>query len=127
MADVIIIEDPAWKSHVRDALGRFIDKRLVQAIAIDMRHDCPVDTGDLLSTIRVEGNRIFVGDNIIAPYWADVEYGTKPHMIYPVNAKALRWEGPSGPVFAKKVKHPGTKAQPFIRPNFYRYRTAIPI
>lgn len=126
MADAIIIEDPAWKSHARDATGRFINRELIETIAADMRRDCAVDTGDLLESIRTEGNQIWVGD--IAKgvtYWADVEYGTKPHMIFPVNKTYLSWVGPQGRVFAKKVHHPGTKAQPFIRPNFYRYRTAV--
>ncbi len=120
-----IVEDPLWHEHAREATGRFIDSRLVETIAADMRRDCPIKSGRLLSTIRVKGNQIWVGSASVAPYWADVEYGTKPHMILPRNGKFLRWEGPDGPIFARKVHHPGTKAQPYIRPNFYKYRTAV--
>lgn len=126
MADAIIIEDPAWKSHARDALGHFINRELIETIAADMRRDVPVDTGDLLESIRTEGNQIWVGDFAKGvTYWADVEFGTKPHMIFPVNAKVLHWTDAQGEHFAKSVRHPGTKAQPYIRPNFYRYRTAV--
>lgn len=36
-----------------------------------------------------------------------LENGTPPHVITPVNAKALYWSGAAHPV--KKVNHPGTK------------------
>lgn len=34
--------------------------------------------------------------------------GTKPHVIYPKNSKALRFFGSNGEQFAKRVFHPGT-------------------
>lgn len=40
--------------------------------------------------------------------------GTKPHMIYPVKAKALRFKIGSTVVYAKSVNHPGTKPNPFL-------------
>lgn len=63
-----------------------------------------------------------------AAYAAYVEFGTRPHVIRPKRAKALRF-APKGQtrlsgapkagaqvIFAKKVDHPGTKAQPFLLP-----------
>jgi hypothetical protein len=68
------------------------------------------------------------------PYAAAVEFGTKRHVIVPKRASVLAWpasEGgrrlsgrartkggkPVGPtVFAMKVNHPGTKAQPYLIP-----------
>jgi len=41
-----------------------------------------------------------------------VEYGTAPHIIAPVNKKALYWKGASNPY--RLVHHPGTKANPFF-------------
>jgi hypothetical protein len=119
-----IVEDPMWHQHARDATGRFLTERLVRTIADDMRRDCPVKSGRLLASINQRGNEIRVG-GVTAPYWADVEYNTKPHMIYPVNAKALRWESGGQVHFAKKVHHPGTTGKAFIRRNFYKYRTAV--
>jgi hypothetical protein len=72
-----------------------------------------------------------------ADYAAHVEYGTKPHEIKPRRKKALRFPGGgvsttlSGRVrtgevrrlgsgayiFSKGVKHPGTKAQPYMLPG----------
>lgn len=45
-----------------------------------------------------------------------IEKGSKPHVIRAKNKKALYWEGASHPV--KQVKHPGTKAKPFLIPAF---------
>lgn len=49
-------------------------------------------------------------------YGPYVEYGTRPHSIDPVNASVLAFQGPDGPVFARHVDHPGTKAHPFMEP-----------
>lgn len=47
---------------------------------------------------------------------AFLEFGTKPHIIEPKNAKSLRWKSGSGDqfAFAKKVHHPGIEARKFI-------------
>jgi hypothetical protein len=62
------------------------------------------------------------------PYAAAVEFGTRPHIIRPKNAKVLAWGGPrrlSGRLrkgakatnFAMIVHHPGTRAQPYLLPG----------
>jgi hypothetical protein len=83
----------------------------------------PTKTGLLKTSIRAgtleDGAYASAGggnglkDIRYAPY---VEYGTGPHDIYPVNAKALSWKGAGGQVFASHVHHPGTKAKPFFTP-----------
>ena len=45
-----------------------------------------------------------------------VEDGSKSHIIRAKNKKALYWQGASHPV--KQVKHPGTKAKPYLIPAF---------
>ena len=65
-----------------------------------------------------------------ANYAAAVEYGTRPHVIKPRKAKALRSPAAGSATtlggrlkaggsyaFAKVVHHPGTKAQPFMLPG----------
>jgi phage gpG-like protein len=65
-----------------------------------------------------------------ANYAAFVELGTRAHDIVPRNAKMLSWttgkrlsgRARSGKaagqrIFAKRVRHPGTKAQPFLLPG----------
>ena len=47
-----------------------------------------------------------------AEYALDVNYGTRPHFIYPTNKKMLYWEGADHPV--PFVVHPGTSPTLFI-------------
>lgn len=59
-----------------------------------------------------------------------IERGTRPHDIRPRHAKALRFatgsgvrlsgrppKGATGIVFTKHVRHPGTRADPFLQPT----------
>lgn len=50
-----------------------------------------------------------------APYARYVEEGTAPHRIEPRQALALHWQDRGRNVFAARVNHPGTKANPFVR------------
>ncbi len=75
----------------------------------------PVDTGRLRNSIKVivyeEGLIIFMVD-----YGKFVEFGTPPHIIKPKDKEALKFKVKGGkPIFAKVVKHPGTRPNPFIR------------
>lgn len=51
----------------------------------------------------------------LAPYAGFVEKGTAPHEIRPMRAQALRFEVAGQVVFAKLVRHPGTKPNPFMQ------------
>ena len=53
-------------------------------------------------------------DASIAPYSPFVHWGTRPHDIYPKNRKALRWVAGNAFVFAKFIRHPGYKGDPFM-------------
>ena len=55
-----------------------------------------------------------------APYALPVEEGTQAHDIIPRFRRALRFPGPGGFTFAKKVRHPGTAPQPFMAPALER-------
>lgn len=46
--------------------------------------------------------------------------GTRPHLIRPKNAKALRFMNANGDVvFARVVRHPGTRANRFLSDNLH--------
>ena len=47
-----------------------------------------------------------------AKYAVDVNYGTRPHFIYPTNKKMLYWKGAEHPV--PYVVHPGTTPTLFV-------------
>lgn len=72
----------------------------------------PFITGNLLQSFRLETGALFARWYPTASYADSVYYGTRPHDIFPVNAKALFWPGASHPV--KVVHHPGSKANPFM-------------
>ena len=76
----------------------------------------PVDTGNLKgNNDRREINdlRVRVFNN--TSYAPHVEFGTPAHEIRVKNAKVLT-DGKK--FFGKVVQHPGTRAQPFMRPGY---------
>jgi HK97 gp10 family phage protein len=89
--------------------------------------NAPVKTGTLRRSIthQVGGAggsvRGIVGTSV--PYAKYVHEGTAPHVILPVRAKALFWPGARHPV--KRVNHPGTKANPFLRRALAEQRGAV--
>lgn len=113
-----------YERGLRRALGGMSSdvKRAVDRTRIDVQNEArrraPVDTGRLRSSIvsraetRGRGVGYVIGTNVT--YAADVEFGTAPHVIVPKNRKALYWPGAAHPV--ARVNHPGTRAQPFMRP-----------
>jgi hypothetical protein len=87
---------------------------LANDLAQELAINAPVDTGNLKNSIR---HRINSDDITItmAEHALYVELGTPPHIIRPKNAKALHWKSAGKDVFAKRVNHPGTRPNPFIR------------
>ncbi len=94
----------------------------------------PWRSGNLLQSFRFTRGRLQAKWFPTASYAGGVELGTRPHMIYPVKGSALKWQsgGSAGYVtaasgrryyrkqegstrFAKQVRHPGTKPQPFMQ------------
>jgi phage gpG-like protein len=75
-----------------------------------------VDTGLLRNSINsnIDSLRGTVSTN--TKYAKIVEEGSKPHIIKPKKKKFLYWKGASHPV--KEVKHPGSKAKPYMIPAF---------
>lgn len=113
-----------YERGIRRVLGGMSDevKRAVDQTRIDVQNEArrraPVDTGRLRSSIvsraETSGRSVgyVVGSNV--NYAAAVEYGTAPHVIKPKYKQALYWPGAAHPV--AQVNHPGTRAQPFLRP-----------
>lgn len=103
------------------AYGRRRMASLQRRIANQARQDVPVRTGNLGRTvgegqIRVTGPRSVSGSvHAKADYALYVHEGTRPHIIRPRRAQALRFQIGGRTVFAKMVRHPGTKARPFLR------------
>lgn len=79
----------------------------------------PVKHGNLKTSIHTEtenkGLAALIGTGV--NYAPHVEYGTRPHIIRVKKAGALS-DGKK--IFGKVVKHPGTRAQPFLTPAYNR-------
>ncbi len=111
------------------------DAALLRRIALSAVREqkllAPRKTGNLGRTIHLGAVTPTRAETIAsASYAAYVERGTRPHVIRPRNRKALRWaaNGASARLsgsprsggavrFAKRVNHPGTRAQPFMLPG----------
>ena len=119
----------------RDFEGRFLAaigaqvKKVTRAVRDDAIAGCPVDSGDLVSTIKMRfpgglQGQVTVGGKgplvSSAPHWRYVEYGTAPHWIDSTGPWSLRSD--EGVYFGRRVWHPGTTANPFMRNAIYQRR-----
>ncbi len=93
----------------------------------------PRKTGNLGRTIRLGEHTathvdVRAGGVRAVGYAAYVELGTRPHIILPRRAKVLAWggartlggrlrKGARATHFARRVRHPGTRPRPFLRPG----------
>jgi hypothetical protein len=118
---VVVRIDATGIAHA-DALVSRIVANAVDGIAQDARRRVPVDTGELLGSIeghqlsRTHG-RVSVGTD----HWAPTEYGSKPHIIRAHGPYSLH-NTETGDYFGRVVHHPGTPAQPFMRPAAFTKR-----
>lgn len=80
----------------------------------------PVDTGRLRASIgpaqyrRTWTLRPQVTISVGVNYAEMVHDGTRPHIIRPRNAQALRFMVGGRVVYARVVHHPGTRPRPFL-------------
>ena len=83
---------------------------------------CPRRTGELADSIIGEALeesmdcRLSAGDPVHVNYAAVVELGGRPHEIRSHGDYPLR-NRETGQVFGRVVHHPGTPAQPYLRPG----------
>lgn len=98
--------------------------RDVEALASEL---APKETNRLANSIHSQRQSQMhwsVGTNV--HYADDVEFGTAPHVITPDGAEALKFpDGNGNVIFRSKVDHPGTPAQPFMRPALQQHQSAL--
>jgi len=114
-----------WHPLPTPVFSGFLD-RLADRLAEEMRERAPVRTGRLRDSIRVVriGQVRFVGPTVsYAPY---VEFGTRPHIIRPRRARALRFEVEGRTVFAMYARHPGFRGRFFVRESLEAVMREIP-
>jgi len=114
----VYVPAPTAQAHI-DAIQSELRHWLAEEVAHDARRYAPIDTGYLSTHIVVSDDATRVvalgaglPPNADAP--AYVEYGTRPHPI----PNAFGW--------GITVHHPGTEAQPYLRPAAYKRRRIPP-
>ena len=78
-----------------------------------LRNGITTDVGNLEVTVHTSNIK----------YARMVEEGTRPHTIRARGKKALYWKGAKHPV--KSVRHPGSKAKPYLIPAFNKEKEVI--
>ena len=106
-------------------------RKTAQRIWEDVVNIAPMDTGNYVSSIQIsptlkDGNtiRTEIFTNATVSTLGGTTYnlgfllenGTSPHLIEPVNANVLHFVINGEDIFAKRVHHPGTVAQPHFKP-----------
>lgn len=91
-----------------------------------MRGIVPVKRGFLRDSIT---RKITLNGFVVYPaasYGKFVDQGTKPHDIFPKNARVLHWFGPGGEnIFATHSHHPGTKGKFFVKQTRDAMKTVL--
>lgn len=105
-------------------------RSLALSAVAEQKRLVPRRTGNLARSIGIGSVTPTVAETVAtAHYAAFVELGTKAHEIVPRTKKVLRFavggnatlsgrpRAGAAVVFAKRVRHPGTKAKPFMIPG----------
>ena len=124
MARVILYPGPMdmmLKSPVGE-VGRFLAGR-ARLIVVGAKSQVGKKTGRLRQSIHSRQSRTAYGQMV----WigSEVQYalahheGTKPHIIKPNKAKALRFTAGTRVIYSRAVKHPGTRANRYLKDQLY--------
>ena len=122
--------EEAEKRLSRERLVKAMDEFLDMSASVvcnEARRLAPVRTGRLAASIQ----KIKVGDLhyvVGSPldYALYQEVGTRPHVIYPRSARALRFEVDGIVVFARYVNHPGFPGRRYFAQALEYYASIWP-
>jgi len=117
-------DDTALRFLFRDPagpVGKDLDAR-ARRVLTRATVTAPHRTYLLRSTVRREFNQaatgpswdVIAGREGLTPYLGFVLYGTSPHQIVPRRRRALRFVSGGKVIFARRVSHPGTRADNFL-------------
>lgn len=116
----VLIDGRKVAELMRSENGPVVRHLVSQATAVqeEAKRLVGVDSGRLRSSIvkrfvqLPEGPAVEVGSE--EPHALLHHEGTRPHMIFPKTARALRFEVGGRVVFAQSVDHPGTKPNRYL-------------
>lgn len=112
-------ENPRFESWFTAHVGAQV-KKVTEAVALDAIAGCPIDSGDTVESIGTRYPGKLRGIVVVGGAWQYVEYDTAPHWIDSTGTWSLRSD--ENEYFGRRVWHPGTRAQPFMRPALMRRR-----
>lgn len=128
MATIVVMNPPGVAAVERRIVR--VGNAVLDAVYDDVKRKAPVKVrnspgpaGALQRSIRKQSSGLIFGTRRVyagTDHWHFVEYGTRPHMIYPKYKQALYWPGAGYP--RAKVHHPGATANPFMRSSIYKRR-----
>jgi hypothetical protein len=122
-----VIMTPGYEIKVQAATADEIHnlaKDIASDIRSNIRADNLIDTGALLGSVRVRkqsngDSRVSIGTD----HWAEIEYGTAPHVIVAPPGHVFTFVKKNGErVFTTRINHPGTRAYRIVRRAFYKKR-----
>lgn len=90
-----------YGKNTKKQFEEFITERIESIEKIEMQKS-------VVYNLSLEGGETFYANGILT-------HNTPPHIIKPTTKKALKFKSGKNIIFAKKVRHPGTKSNPFIR------------
>jgi hypothetical protein len=121
-----VIRNPAFQSYFLAAVGANV-KKVTDEITDDAIAGCPIDSGDLVETIHSYFPGKLHGVVVVGTdHWPATEYGSEPHLIISHGPWSLH-NAETDEYFGRVVHHPGTPAQPFMRPALYRKRHLVTV
>lgn len=104
--------------ELRDTLrgaARGVMREMRNIIKTEKKYSNKLNPGRLERDMEIVATGNGYNINVYAPYAGLVDRGAKPHMIYPVHAKMLRYEASDGTIrFARMVNHPGIQQPMFF-------------
>ena len=125
--DKFVIDLKDTSEDIRSDIQRVIKKagfNIEARAKRNITNNGSVKTGHLRRGITTDiGNMEVTVHTSNIKYARGVEEGTRPHTIRAKNKKALYWKGAKHPV--KSVRHPGSRAKPFLIPAFEKEKEVI--
>lgn len=125
--DKFVIDLKDTSENIRSDVQKVLKKsgfNIEAKAKLNITNNGSVKTGHLRRGITTDvGNMEVTVHTSNIKYARGVEEGTKPHTIRAKNKKALYWKGAKHPV--KSVRHPGSKAKPFLIPAFEKEKEVI--
>jgi hypothetical protein len=103
--------------HIKYGYGNNTSKQFFKWLCSSMELDIlsikkTLKESAKIYNISIEGDTTFYANGVLT-------HNTAPHVIEAKPGNTLHWKSGGKDVFAKKVNHPGTMANPFIRRTFF--------